>query len=395
MTLVLLGAQPLPAADCTTALATLHRYGEAEETFAKVPEATARAYAICGAEGMPLGLRNQSVVRYASLLPGAERLKFLENALSRTEIAGAGASGEVLPLLDALASAYQEARRNGEALALLERGSKIRIAVFGESSAEAAHGLLLLGFHHGGMQDFVLAERYFRAAVDAARKGCGPRCETLAMALSALTDLVGAIPGREAERAELDAMFADAWPVEARAAARRAAKQAIRAEGAATRKLAFVEQYCGPAPRSLAEVVVRDRIVRVKITRSELDPIRHDGNVLVATRLDADVIESIRGDAKAGDAIEILQRAGRYETETMIIEVADAVAFKRGDEAVLSLAWNPVLRVYETGGPSWEFPVVGGKILPSTHQPELLSETADIPVERFVARLREAAASLK
>jgi tetratricopeptide (TPR) repeat protein len=381
--------------DCATALANVARYGEEVETFASIPEATRVAYEACNRASVPPDLRHAALVRYAAIVREPESTRLIESTLEQLDATRPAETADVLPLLDELSSRYQAKGRTAEAVALLDRALQIRIRFFGPDSNEAAHGLMLLGYTNMSQGKPVVAERYFRQAIDASRKACGPRCELLSTALESLASLLREQPEREAEVKALEQASENAMPIDPNAAPRKAARKTSREEAAAQGKRGSVVWICGGSvPETLADVVAHDRVVHVRITRSALHPVEDEGVTTIFTRHEAEVLDTIKGDA-SGTSMVFLQRAGRLETETSIHEVADRVPFQAGDELVLALSWNPHFKVYESDGPSLEFRVDDGRVVASAKYSRLLAETADVPVEKFVARLRDAASRLK
>jgi tetratricopeptide (TPR) repeat protein len=382
--------------DCATALANVARYGEEFETFVSVPQATRVAYEACNRASVPPALRHAALVRYAAIVREPESTRLIESTLESLDATQPAETADVLPLLDELSSRYQAKGRTAEAVALLDRALQIRVRLFGPDSNEAAHGFMLLGFTSQSQEKPVVAERYFRQAIDASRKACGPRCELLATALESLASLLRQQPEREAEVQALEEASMNALPIDPDVAPRKAARKVSREEAAAKGKRGSVVWICGGfVPSTLADVVTHDRVVHVRITESAVQSFEDGGVTTIFTRHEAEVLDTIKGDARAGTSMVFMQRAGRLETETSIHEVADRVPFQAGDELVLALSWNPYFKVYESSGPSLEFRVNDGRVVASASYSRLLAETADVPVETFVARLRDAASRLK
>jgi hypothetical protein len=89
---------------------------------------------------------------------------------------------DALPLIDRLAALYSiQPSQRSEGLELTQRSLRIRRQMFGETSAEAVVGLILLGifWQIEDMPDrnLPLAEQCLREAVTVAESACGPACE--------------------------------------------------------------------------------------------------------------------------------------------------------------------------------------------------------------------------
>jgi hypothetical protein len=168
-----------------------------------------QAFGICTGQDVPVDVRNEAIVRWAGLLndPSVE-LALLKKTLRETEASEGPDSKAMLPLLDRFADLYgAKPSQRSESLELLQRGLRIRKNVFGESSVEAAQGLLLVGafWEVEEMPDrnVSLAEQYYREAVAISEKACGPNCEALRGALGMLHSLIEKQHGREAEAGDL------------------------------------------------------------------------------------------------------------------------------------------------------------------------------------------------
>ncbi len=171
------------------------------------------ALTACKADGVAAALRVRSYLRWASTFPHngtdagwAKRAAYYRQAMESVEADEGRDSVALIPLIEALAHTYfVRPTTKSFAEPLYQRALRLRETHYGEQSVEFANGLTYLGYLRVQENRPAEAEQLLRRAVRIAENACGPRCEALVNARTALYDFLKTQPGREAEAAEVEA----------------------------------------------------------------------------------------------------------------------------------------------------------------------------------------------
>lgn len=147
-------------------------------------------------------------------------------------------------------------------------------------------------------------------------------------------------------------------------------------------------------PSSMHEL--RDKaavIARVQVLAAEpkVFPGYGGGPSEVRTEHRVQVIEIYKNNSahplEIGREADILQYAGRIETDTHILEVPDQVPYPVESELIVFLRWAPSLEGYEVISPLATFFVQKGKIVPAAES-EIGENRRNWPIEKLGDELR-------
>jgi hypothetical protein len=195
---------------------------EEQEKVAEFRRTSREAFDICRAADVPAGLKADAYLHWANQQKDRKtRIAVLAAGVAELERKEGADNPALVPLLQTLGlEIAAEPGRRTEGTGMLERALALQQKRYGAISEQAADAQIQLAYAASMHEDNALAEHHLRRAIDVAREACGPECQTLALALYSLADVVKRDAARTAEAEALFDQSAAAHPKQSRAARR-------------------------------------------------------------------------------------------------------------------------------------------------------------------------------